>query len=301
MTSMTDRPASIRDWLRRAETTLVSRGVPNARRNAEWMLCHALGWSMLDVYVQANALLEETRAHRYWTLVERRASREPLQYILAETEFMSLRFEIRRNVFIPRPETELLVEKAETRLRARPLHEPLHVVDLCSGAGIVGVSLARRVPNLTVVAVDVSREATSLTSANAMHHGVSDRVSVVEAVAHEFLESIADASPQFAAIVCNPPYIATGELTALPREVREHEPMLALDGGRDGLDFYRKVVPLLARCLHAGGFVMFEIGDTQAAAVSALLRDAGFGTVEVIMDYAGCDRVVTGFHVPPAH
>jgi release factor glutamine methyltransferase len=298
MTSMAKRwsqpPASIRDWLRHAETTLVGHGVPNARRNAEWMLCHTLGWSMLDVYVHANAPLEETRARCYWELVERRASREPLQYILAETEFMSLRFEIRPRVFIPRPETELLVEKAEAQLRARPLHEALHVVDLCAGSGIVGVSLARRIANLTVVAVDTAQEAVQLTAANAMHQGVSDRVSVVEADALEFLEATARRPSGFAGVVCNPPYIATSELAALPREVREHEPMLALDGGRDGLDFYRRVVPLLARCLHANGFVMFEIGDTQAAAVAALLREAGFGRIEVAKDYAGCDRVIAG-------
>jgi release factor glutamine methyltransferase len=152
---------------------------------------------------------------------------------------------------------------------------------------------------LTVVAVDAAREPVDLTAANAIHHGVTDRVSVVEASAHAFLES--KRSSGFAGVVCNPPYIATGELTALPREVCEHEPMLALDGGPDGLDFYRKVVPLLARCLHANGFVMFEIGDTQAAPVSALLQDAGFNAVDVAKDYAGCDRVVTASRAGARH
>lgn len=287
---------TIRDWLKRAETLLVTHDVPNARRNAEWMLCHSLGWSMLDVYVQSAALLDDAHARRYWGIVERRASREPLQYILESTEFMSLPFDVHRGVFVPRPETELLVEWAEARLRARPLHQPLAALDLCCGSGIVGVSLASRVPNLDVVAVDVAAAAAALTATNAERNAVADRVRVVEADAFAFL---GEPGERFAAIVCNPPYISTGELAALPREVREHEPMLALDGGEDGLDFYRKVVPFLARRLHADGFVAFEIGDKQGASVAALLRDAGFGSVEVAKDYAGCDRVVTADAIIP--
>jgi release factor glutamine methyltransferase len=283
------RLENVREWLRHAESHLVSHGVPNARRNAEWMLCHSLGWSMLDVYVQSAAPLDNESAHRYWEIVERRARREPLQYILQGTEFMSLPFEVRRGVFVPRPETELLVERAEARLRARPLHEPLAVLDLCSGSGIVGVSLAHRVPNLEVVAVDASLDAVNVTASNATRNAVADRVRPVHADAFEFLDHF---EGRFTGIVCNPPYIATPELAALPREVRDHEPMRALDGGADGLDFYRRVAPLLARRLHADGFVMFEIGDTQAAAVSALLRGAGFADVGVDQDLAGCDRVV---------
>lgn len=284
-------PGNVREWLHYAEAHLVSHGVPNARRNAEWMMCHSLGWNMLDVYVRSTAPLEEEGARRYWEIVERRARREPLQYILQGTEFMSLPFEVRRGVFVPRPETELLVQLAEARLRAHPVHAPLSALDLCAGSGIVGVSLANRVPNLNVVAVDMSRDAVALTLANAARNGVADRVRVVEADAIAFA---AGNEERFAGVVCNPPYISTGDLAALPREVREHEPALALDGGADGLDFYRRVAPLLARCLHEDGFVMFEIGNTQAAAVSALLREAGFADVDTAQDNAGHDRVVVG-------
>lgn len=285
----TPRPENVREWLQHAEAHLVSHGVPNARRNAEWMLCHSLGWSMLDVYVQSAAPLDNEHAHRYWEIVERRARREPLQYILQGTEFMSLPFEVRRGVFVPRPETELLVERAEARLRAHPLHEPLAVLDLCCGTGIVGVSLAYRVPNLEVVAVDASLDAVDVAASNAKRNAVADRVRLVRADAFEFLERF---EARFTAIVCNPPYIATAELSTLPREVRDHEPMRALDGGADGLEFYRRAAPLLARRLHADGFVMFEIGDTQAAAVRALLGRAGLTGIDVAQDYAGCDRVV---------
>lgn len=284
-------PRNVRDLLTRATGHLVEHGVPNARRNAEWMLCHTLGWSVLDLYVQSAERVGDDRANAYWECVERRAQREPLQYILNSTEFMSLPFDVHRGVFVPRPDTEVLVEHAEQRLRMFPLHCPLSVLDLCCGSGIIGVSLAHRIANLDVTSVDVSSAAARLTAHNARKNGVEERLHVVPMDAFEFVEQ---SSKRFSAILCNPPYIETGELAGLPREVREHEPMLALDGGRDGLDFYRRIIPTMGARLATGGFVMFEIGDTQGEAVSGLLRDSAFARVEVVQDLSGRDRVVTG-------
>jgi release factor glutamine methyltransferase len=205
---------------------------------------------------------------------------------------MSLPFDVRPGVFVPRPETEVLVERAEVLLRTRPLHEPLRVLDLCCGSGIIGVALAARIANLAVTAVDISHEAAEMTAHNAARNGVADRVRVIEADGLAWLDG---AREGFSAILCNPPYIESGELAALPREVREHEPVRALDGGRDGLDFYRRVIPMLRAHLAPDGFVMFETGDTQGPAVSSLLRDAGFAKTGVVQDLSGRDRVVAGF------
>lgn len=286
---MQQRTETVREILNRAQAHLARHGVPNARRNAEWMLCAALGVGMLDLYVQGGRELSAESAGAYWTIVERRAAREPLQYILGSTEFMSLPFEVRRGVFVPRPDTEILVERAEPILRARPLHEPVTVLDLCCGSGVIGVSIAARVANAGITAVDVSDAAVELTADNARRNGVDDRVRLVRDDAIDYL---AGTRERFAAILCNPPYIPSTELAVLPREVRDHEPVSALDGGPDGLDFYRRAVPLLARCLLPDGFVMFEIGDTQAEAVRAMLEAAGFKVVAVICDLAGRDRVV---------
>jgi release factor glutamine methyltransferase len=285
---MTPR-ATIRELLQQAELRLLANGVPNARRNAEWMLCHALDLRMLDLYVQSGAAPEPDRAATYREMIARRAAREPLQYIMKATEFMSLPFEVEPGVFVPRPDTEVLVEQAETWLLARPLHEPLAALDLCCGSGIIGISLAARIANLSVVAVDVSAAAVALARRNAALNDAADRVAVVHADAFAYLQGT---NRRFTAIVCNPPYIESGELANLPREVREHEPMLALDGGRDGLEFYRRVTPALVSRLVPGGMAVFEIGDTQGAAVSKLLHDAGFASVSVVKDYAGRDRVV---------
>lgn len=280
----------VREVLRRAEQELDAHEVPNAHNNAHWMLCALLGWNSVDVFVHQCTRLPDDVLDRYWNMIERRASREPLQYILGSTEFMSLPFEVRPGVFIPRPETEILVERGDQMLRAWPLHQPLSVLDLCCGSGIIGVSLAHRIGNLAVTSVDASADAVALTAQNARNHGVADRVRAVQSDAFRYLEERAE---RVTAILCNPPYIETGHLVRLPREVREHEPVLALDGGVDGLDFYRRVVPLLLPRLAPGGFVMFEIGDTQAAAVMELVRDAGFAKVFIIQDLSGRDRVVT--------
>jgi release factor glutamine methyltransferase len=280
---------NIRELLRLAERELVAAQVPNAANNAAWMLCELLGWKMIDVYAHHRARLSDDLVELYWDMIERRAGREPLQYIIGSTEFMSLPFETRPGVFIPRPETEILVENAERMLREFPLHQPLTALDLCCGSGIIGVALAHRIGNLDVTSVDVSPDAVELTAQNARKHDVAARVRVVQSDAFRYLEKWTEA---VTAILCNPPYIETGDLPRLPLEVREHEPMLALDGGADGLDFYRRVVPLLRPRLAPGGFVMFEIGDTQADAVMDLLRGAGFAKVFVIQDLSGRDRVV---------
>jgi len=262
--------------------------VPNASNNVEWMMCHAAGCTRMDLYSGDDSRFSGEAVDRFMSYVDRRAKREPLQYILGSTEFMSLPFESRPGVFVPRPDTEVLVELAEERLRAMPLSPVLRVLDICCGSGVIGVSLARRISNVEVRAVDLSRLAIETTSENARLNGVGDRVTVFNLSAAEYPQE------PFDAVVCNPPYIATGDIADLPPEVRDHDPVEALDGGMDGLDFYRDIIPLLPRWLKPGGFAAFEIGDTQGPAVSALLDRAGFTETSVTPDLARRDRVVAG-------
>jgi release factor glutamine methyltransferase len=280
-----DIPGTLPQWVQYGKSYLADHNVPNARNNAEWMLCHVLGRDRLDLYTASVQNGDWCRD--YQGALERRANREPLQHILGTTEFMSLVFETPPGVFVPRPETEVLVEAVERRLREFPLDGRLDVMDLCCGTGVIGISVAARIPNLTAVAVDRSEAAVTATRQNALRNGVADRVTVVCSEAETALDD-----RRYTAILCNPPYIETGDLVNLPPEVRDHEPVAALDGGADGLDFYRRVIPLLPPRLCDGGFVAFEIGDTQAAAVGALLRDAGFRDVSVIRDLARLPRVL---------
>jgi release factor glutamine methyltransferase len=286
-------PTGIRDLVRSGEARLLSHGVPNARRNAEWIMCHVLQCTPLYLYVNSAKELPGARREDFWQRIERRAQREPLQHILETTEFMSLTFEVRPGVFVPRPETETLVESALRYLRERPLFEPLRILDLCCGSGVVGLSIARALPNAEVFAVDTNPLAVRLTRRNARHLGVEDRVRVARAEAVSFLEAEhAEWPSRYTAVVCNPPYISRDEIALLPPEVRDWDPEDALDGGPDGLHLYYMIAPHLPRRLVPGGAAFFEIGATQGEEVSDALRRAGLHNVGVLPDFAGRDRVV---------
>lgn len=304
---------TVRLMLQRGSALLQEQGVPNARLNAEWILCGALECTRMDLFLGSSGVPDQDRTQEYWRNIRRRAGREPLQYILEATEFMSLPFRTPVGVFVPRPDTEVLVELTETRLRRAPIDESLEILDICCGTGAVAVSLAVGIPNLSAFAVDVSEKAIEVATLNAELNGVSGRVHAVGADASSFLRAdgsftdsglpaalgVGRSQPiRYNAIVCNPPYIASSQLEYLPPEVRSYEPRAALDGGDDGLDFYRTILPLLPRRLKRGGFAAFEIGDTQGEAVSSAMKDAGFVDITVSPDYAGRDRVVIGN--PPA-
>jgi release factor glutamine methyltransferase len=284
---------------------LGNHGVPNARNNAEWILCEAADCGRLQIYLDDAGAIPARVRKRYITNLKRRANREPLQYVLGSTEFMSLPFCVPRGVFVPRPDTEILVEEAEQRLRAMPLSPCLRVLDLCCGSGVIAVSLARGVANLEAWAVDSSSAAVNATRMNAKINGVRDRIHVVNESAERFVRARASNNPRptptpidsprhFGAVVCNPPYIVTGDIPELPPEVRDHEPVAALDGGPDGLDFYRRLVPFLLPLLEPAGFAAFEIGETQGAAVAAMMEASGFAGVSVTKDLSGRQRVVAG-------
>ena len=276
---------SLPQLVKEGECYLEARNVPNARRNAEWMLAHVLGCRNTDLYLHAERSVSSSQYETYKSLITRRGEREPLQYILGTTEFMSLEFATAPGVFVPRPETEVLVETAERMIGGAAVA----VLDLCCGSGAIGVTLARRLPRIDVTLVDVDEAAAELAHQNAALNAVDDRCRVVRADALAFLAS---GQAVFGAIVCNPPYIRTSDIAALPPEVRDHEPLASLDGGPDGLDFIRRIVPALPPCLRPGAPVVMEIAPEQAEAVSHLLGDAGFADISVTRDYTGLDRVV---------
>lgn len=271
--------------VRRGESYLVTSGVPNARCNAEWILSHVLGCDSSRLYLTSDQALTADHVATYHGLLERRAAREPLQYILGTTEFMSLPFLVSPGVFVPRPDTELLVEKTEPHL------EPGHILaDLCCGSGIIAVSLLARVSRTRAIAVDVAPAATQLTARNAKLNHVDDRL---ECQCQDAIAYLAGSRIAFDAIVCNPPYVRSGDLGELAPEIREHEPLGGLDGGEDGLVFYRDIIGLVARSLRPGGTAGFEIGSTQGAAVAELFARASLVDIAVHRDYAGLERVVT--------
>lgn len=289
---------TVRQALSHAIGHLASAQVPSASLAAELLLLHVLGRDRTFLYAhpEADLTLEQERAYLY--LLTRRAAGQPTQYLTRRQEFWGLPLRVEPGVFIPRPETEHVVEVALEIVRERLDKPEARIVDVGTGTGCIALALASELPQAEILATDISDEALALARANAEALGLTDRVRLVKGdlldafLSHHGTLAADFDTRSFDLVVSNPPYISPEEADRLPREVREHEPMLALDGGKDGLNFYRRVARLLARRLHADGFVMFEIGDTQAAAVSALLREAGFADVAVAKDYAGCDRVV---------
>ena len=250
--------------------------------------------------------LSTGQAEAFRGLISRREQSEPVAYIIGKKEFMGLAFAIDSRVLVPRPETELLVEKALALFQsadasvspmAPPLsHEPHPVIaDIGAGSGAIAVSLAKRLPRATVYATDVSAAALAVAQENCAAHGVAERVVLIEG---HYLQALPE---PVHVLVCNPPYIPQDELPGLERDVRDYEPAVALAGGKDGLDAYRAIFPLLPVYCLPGGVALFEIGFNQAAPLKALAaRHLPGAWVDVYQDLAGFDRVMQISQVVPA-
>jgi len=272
---------------------LADKGVESAKLNTERLLADCLGLSRIELFMQHDRPVLGAELERFRAVVRRRAAGEPLQTILGETEFYSRSFKVEPGVFIPRPETERLVEAATGLLAPGDHHllEPL-AVEIGCGTGIVGVSLALEVPRLQVWATDVNPNAVFLAQVNARRHGVDGRVTVEQGSRFDPLP--AHLRGKVDLLVSNPPYIRSAEIEELSREVAEHDPHTALDGGPDGLVFYRALAAGAGAWLRPGGHVAVEIGDDQAEDVGNIFAASGFTDLHTIQDYAERDRVVTG-------
>lgn len=267
-----------RECLRRARLRLEEANVPDADIDAAWLLGSVLGTGRLETLALGGRALSAREEAAFETLLSRRLAREPLQYILGETDFMGRRFLARPGVLIPRNDTELLAQLALSRLFPGE-----RALDLCTGSGILAVTLSLSVPEVQVDAADLSSKALALARDNAALH----RANV------NFLEGdlfSPCAGKCYDMICCNPPYIKSGDLPLLQEEVR-FEPDMALDGGADGLDFYRRLAEHAPVYLVSGGRLVLETGDGQAEAVAALLLD-DFDDIRIYDDMAGLPRAV---------
>jgi release factor glutamine methyltransferase len=259
------------------------KGIESPRLDAELLLSATLEMDRVALYVNFERPLIADELARYREKVRRRADREPLQYILGETEFWSLPFSVNPFVLIPRADTEVLVEEALKRIDGCS-----NVLDVGTGSGAIAVALAHDQPELQVTALDRSEEALEVARSNARRNGVLEHV---DCLAGD-LNSLPPGP--FDMIVSNPPYIPSRDWERLMPEVRDHEPRLALDGGDDGLEAYRRIAVQALKILSPGGWLLVEVGIGQAAVVSALFKAAGLTDVAQRDDYAGIPRVVMG-------
>lgn len=260
---------------------LTDAGVPDAALDAWYLLQMVCKIERSYYYVHGEEDITQDAQKEYEIAVQKRAEHIPLQYIIGEQEFMGLRFKVNSNVLIPRQDTETLVEQV-----LKIVKPGMKVLDLCTGSGCVLISVLKNAPELTGMGSDISKTALLVAKENAKLHEVD-----AEWVRSNLFDNITET---FDVIMANPPYIPTGEILSLMPEVRDFEPENALDGGADGLDFYRKIAGQVKDYLNPGGYVYMEIGYDQGEAVSELMRNAGFTEVEVIKDLARNDRVVKG-------
>lgn len=269
----------------------------DAKIDAEELFCFVTGMDKVGLFLRANEEVEPEIEEKYMALIEERAKRIPLQHITGTQEFMGHTFKVSPDVLIPRQDTETLVEEAARTIQNTPKEkltfmEKLRgvkewdVLDLCCGSGAIGISLAKICSNIKVTASDISSAAIKVASENA--DALRTKIKFVEG------DMFAPhAGKKFDMIVSNPPYIRTAMISILQEEVKTHEPLGALDGGRDGLNFYRIIVDKAADYLKPGGFLMLEIGHDQGEDLRKMLKDDGrYTPAEVIKDLPGKDRVV---------
>lgn len=283
---------TIREAWQQASSFLRERGIEDGPSSAEWLLQHALGMSRSECFMRWSERFPEELRERWEQLLVRRAKGEPVQYIVGEQEFYGLPFRVTSDVLIPRPETELLVEQviAEGR-RLWPGGSPL-VADIGCGSGAIAVTVAVKCSSWNVTATDISPAAVEVARGNARLNGVGERVSFY---CGDLLEAYIKERLAIDILVSNPPYIESGDLPRLQPEVRLFEPALALDGGTDGLTFYRRILEQVRQLPSPPAVLGFELGQGQARQVAELAREMGlWDEIRIVPDLAGIERHVIG-------
>lgn len=282
---------TLREALQWAKEQL-GEAVERPLRAADILLCEAAGLRREDVYASPEAPLTSEQWSRFQAWVGRHREGEPIQYIVGREMFYGMPFAVNRHVLIPRPETELLVEAVLKEVQTgRPGIRPersLRVADLGTGSGVIAVTLARLHPQWEVWAVDCSGPALAVAQENARRLGAAG----IRWLQGDFCRPLAERGVRVDVLVSNPPYVARPELERLAAGVRDFEPRLALDGGEDGLDAYRRIIGQLPTVLAPGALVAFEVGNHQAPTVCGLLQAAGFAACRAQADLAGVPRFV---------
>lgn len=275
------------DWTR---GYLASKGDEHPRLSAEWLLSAATGLSRVALYAYYDRPLSMDERDVLRAAVRRRAVGEPLQYVTGEVAFRHIVVKVEPGVLIPRPETEMLVEAGFPAVDAAIGERgEARVLDLCTGSGNIALSIAQERLDASVIATDISPVAVKVATRNADALGLGERVRVVEC---DLAEGLDDAESAFDLVISNPPYIPSAELSELPEEVIGFEPALALDGGADGLDVFRRILAEAQTLLRPGGMLACELHEDTLATAAALCAD-GYHEVTVLSDLAGRDRIVT--------
>ncbi len=303
--NLVSQEKSVRALLKFGITQLREARVPSFTLAAELLLLHAFGRDRTWLYAHPEEVVSDENAHRFFALIARRAAGEPTQHLTGKQEFWGLEFEVTPDVLIPRPETEHVIEVALDRLAVRELRagrrqtttgEGLRIADVGTGSSCIAIALAKELPGAKFCATDISSAALVVARRNAVRHSVADRIDFIESNLLEplIVSPLATRhSPLlFDAIISNPPYVGQREAATLPREVREHEPEVALYGGEEGYELYAALIAQAAQHLKPSGILVLELGHNSLPAVRPLLDAAPWTNVGVTDDLAGIPRVL---------
>ena len=290
----------VKEMLTMGEKQLMDSDIADATRDCKILYCYMMDIPFSKIILEYQEVLQDRLCDKYFELIDRRSSGEPVQYIMGSQEFMGLEFIVNENVLIPRQDTETLVEDALEIINTGTLRgedmdvkrKEWDILDLCTGSGAIGVSLARIANKVNVTCSDISEGAIKVAKENAQKHGVAKSVKFEQGdLFKPFSKHFR--KQKFDMIISNPPYIKSSIIPTLQKEVCEHEPLSALDGGESGLDFYERIVSGVGSHLRKSGVLLLEIGHDQGEAVSGLLsRNGEFTSIRVLKDLANRDRIV---------
>lgn len=256
----------------------------------QMMIAKVIEKDRLYIMLNLEEDIDESKVEIIKTMIDKRKSSYPLQYILGEREFWGMDFKVSEGVLIPRQDTEILIEETLKKLKDNKHKSNLKGFEIGVGSGIISITLLKEIETLTMIGVDINDKAIELTKANALKHEVNDRLCILNSNLFEKINK----ENQFDFIISNPPYIETKVIDSLQEDIKQHEPKLALDGGEDGLDFYRAIIEQSKSYISPEGFIAFEIGYNQAEAVKKIFVENGYPNVTIAKDLAGFDRVVIG-------
>ena len=256
----------------------------------QMMIAKVIEKDRLYIMLNLEEDIDESKVEIIKTMIDKRKNSYPLQYILGEREFWGMDFKVSEGVLIPRQDTEILIEETLKKLKDNKHKSNLKGFEIGVGSGIISITLLKEIETLTMIGVDINDKAIELTKANALKHEVNDRLCILKSNLFEKINK----ENQFDFIISNPPYIETKVIDSLKEDIKKHEPKLALDGGEDGLDFYRAIIEQSKPYISPEGFIAFEIGYNQAEAVKKIFVENGYPNVTIAKDLAGFDRVVIG-------
>lgn len=281
----------IKEILGVAENILREARIPDSKIDAQTLLSYVIGYNERRIFMNWAKEIEDDHSELYFELIQQRAAGTPTQYLTHRQDFMGFPFYVDERVLIPRMDTEVLVESVVSYCNNN--RGSLRVLDMCTGSGVIAITLQKMIPSLKVTASDIDAGALEVAQKNAAIHKIENKIKFIESdLFSEFKTGFG--VKKFDVIVSNPPYIKSSVIPTLQQEIFEHEPMKALDGGKDGLNFYKRIIVEAPKFLAKGGVLFFEIGYDQANAVNALIKATNeYDSVSIQKDLGGNDRVLT--------